>query len=97
LLTITDSAKKYIESLGSIIILCITKKGCAGHEYNFYKTDKVYDNILMINDTFGIFEDAKSILNNSVVDYVETPLKSSLKVINPNEQSRCGCGESFLL
>ena len=44
-----------------------------------------------------IFIDPKAMmfLLGSEMDYVEGKLESGFQFKNPNEKSRCGCGESF--
>ncbi len=44
-----------------------------------------------------VFIDPKAMmfLVGSEMDYVEGKLESGFQFKNPNEKSRCGCGESF--
>lgn len=75
--------------------------GCSGFSYVIEfedNTPKEKD----IEFSFGgvkIIVDNKSIqyLNGCTLDYEETLAARGFKFINPNENSRCGCGSSFSL
>ena len=72
---------------------------CSGFAYVIeYEDSKPRDKDVLL--TFGdiqIIVDKKSLvlLNDIVLDYEKTMLKSGLKIRNPAETSRCGCGASF--
>jgi len=76
----------------------INTKGCSGMSYVFEyaKEKQPYEEEI---ETGGVkvFIDpmATMYLVGSVMDYVEDKLKSGFVFNNPNEKSRCGCGESF--
>ena len=76
----------------------INTKGCSGLSYIFEyaKEKQPYEEEI---ETGGVkvFIDpmATMYLVGSVMDYVEDKLKSGFVFTNPNEKSRCGCGESF--
>jgi iron-sulfur cluster assembly protein len=83
--------------------LSIKKTGCSGYSYVPAVIDIAHkDDIkIEIKDGITFYVDAAclDILRGVTIDYVEeekTGLKQKrLVFINPNETSRCGCGESF--
>ena len=76
----------------------ISTKGCSGMSYVFEyaKEKQPYEEEI---DTKGakVFIDpmATMYLVGAEMDYVEDKMKSGFVFSNPNEKSRCGCGESF--
>jgi iron-sulfur cluster assembly protein len=107
-ITFTAAASTYIKTMiekkqGLGFRLSVKKTGCSGYSYLPSIVDKVIatDLVLNIADGVTVFVDATwlSMLEGVQVDYVEED-KSGLKqkrlvFNNPNESSRCGCGESF--
>ena len=61
--------------------------------------DDIDDEEDFIEEAYGekIIIDEKSALyvTGSQLDYVDTLMESGFKIINPNAQNTCGCGESF--
>lgn len=106
-ITLTDSAcayiKKTLEKNKSVgFRLSVKKTGCSGYSYAPAVIEQVNaaDNFLEING-IPIYIDMTwfHLLQGLHVDYIEEE-KSGLKqkrlvFTNPNESSRCGCGESF--
>jgi iron-sulfur cluster assembly protein len=106
-ITLTDSAcvyiKKMLEKNNSIgFRLSVKKTGCSGFSYAPAVIEKVNsaDSLIEING-ISIYVDMTWIhlLQGLQIDYIEEE-KSGLKqkrlvFTNPNESSRCGCGESF--
>ena len=100
----SDYIKKTIEKKnGKGLRITIKKTGCSGYSYAPLVIDEVNlnDVMLTIQNGVTIYVDSKwlDMLNGVHVDYIEDN-KSGLKqkkltFINPNESSRCGCGESF--
>lgn len=104
LLTISNDAKQWLETqlkgqeyLG--IMVRVNTKGCAGGEYEFKPVladtdisacDKVEDNGITIyfprTDLFKLI--------GSELILLEDKFNTRLDFKNPNEDSRCGCGES---
>lgn len=107
-ITFTDNAatyiKKMLEKSNAVgFRLSIKKTGCSGYSYSPSILEKVNptDITFELNNGVKIFIDPAwlHLLENIQVDYVEEE-KSGLKqkrlvFTNPNESSRCGCGESF--
>jgi iron-sulfur cluster insertion protein len=91
MLTLTESAEKYLAKVGEPnVSLTVKGGGCTGFQYEWGTTDK--------EPTVGnIWVDpiAEMFLFGCTVDYVQELGGSYLKVINPNATAQCGCGESF--
>ena len=105
MITLTDAAvdrvKTLIDSRDEPVLglrVGISTKGCSGMSYVFEyaKEKQPYEEEI---DTKGVkvFIDpmATMYLVGAEMDYVEDKLKSGFVFSNPNEKSRCGCGESF--
>ena len=105
MITLTDAAvdrvKTLIDNSDEPVLglrVGISTKGCSGMSYVFeYANEKQpYEEEI---DTKGakVFIDpmATMYLVGAEMDYVEDKLKSGFVFSNPNEKSRCGCGESF--
>ncbi len=106
--TVTDKASSYINKLlaakpGSVFRLTIKKTGCSGYSYlpEIVDQPKTADTTISMNPSTVIYIDSTwlHLLEGVTIDYVEEE-KMGLKqkrllFINPNESSRCGCGESF--
>jgi iron-sulfur cluster assembly accessory protein len=76
----------------------VKSRGCSGLSYfvEYAKERKRFEE--MVEDKgVKIFIDpaATMFLLGSEMDYVESTLQSGFVFNNPNEKSRCGCGESF--
>jgi iron-sulfur cluster assembly accessory protein len=108
IITLTDKASTYIKNtitkknaLG--LRLSVKKTGCSGYSYEptLVMHPIETDRVLKIADDFTIFVDTKwiDVLQGLQIDYLEEDklgLKQKRLVFtNPNESSRCGCGESF--
>ena len=107
-ITFTDAASGYIKQMlektpGIGFRLSVKKTGCSGYSYAPTIASEINPTDLQFETTSGltIWVDTAwlHLLQGIQVDYVEE-IKSGLKqkhlvFINPNEASRCGCGESF--
>lgn len=103
----TEAACAYIKKMlakgGVGFRLSVKKTGCSGYSYlpSIIDKENPQDIRMRIADDLNIFIDSTwlHLLQHLQVDYVEEE-KQGLKqkrlvFINPNEESRCGCGESF--
>lgn len=105
--TFTDAACNYIKKMlekkpATFFRLSIKKTGCSGYSYfpNLVETKAVGDTLIAINGLNILIDTTwMHLLQGVEVDYIEeekTGLKQKRLVFtNPNESSRCGCGESF--
>ena len=101
MLTLTDSAKKYLtkttESEGKrFAYLSVLGGGCSGFQYKWDMIDEEKDGIV-VDDILIVDKIAEMFVLGCTVDYVREFGGSYLKVINPNAKAQCGCGESFAI
>jgi iron-sulfur cluster assembly accessory protein len=102
------AASAYIKTMlekqqGLGLRLTIKKTGCSGFSYapSIVETANANDIAFQLENNVTIYVDPiwLHLLEGVTVDYVEedkTGLKQKrLIFVNPNEASRCGCGESF--
>ena len=91
MVTLTDSAKEYLKSVGKPnVLLSVKGGGCSGFQYEWGTTDKEATVENLYIDPIAEFA-----IFGCTVDYVEELGGSYLKIINPNATASCGCGESF--
>ena len=105
IISVTDSAAGRIRHLLASrsgtpagLRLSLRGRGCAGFSYDFAFADApMVGDEVVAGDGFTVYVDPMAVmfLVGTTVDYEDTPLKSGFVFRNPNEVSRCGCGESF--
>lgn len=72
--------------------------GCSGLAYVLEYVDKEnLDDLSIVIDDFRIFVDIKSsvYLDGMLIKHEKNIFHEGISFVNPNERSRCGCGESF--
>ena len=99
MLSITNSAKEYLEDIrkDDYITLGVKGGGCSGFQYVWdfkknwpdVKWGEPIDGVLVLDPMAEMF------VAGCTVDYVNELGGSYLKVINPNATASCGCGESI--
>ncbi len=104
-LHISDSAAKRIayllhdEPTGSVLRVSVLGGGCSGFQYHFEfdvsapaADDRVFekDGAKLVVD-----ETSLELLNESMLDYVETLGAAAFEIKNPQATASCGCGNSF--
>lgn len=107
-IVMTDAACAYVKKMvekdqGLGFRLSIKKTGCSGYSYLPSVIEKINATDMSFETTNGVevYVDTTwlSLLQGLHIDYIEeekTGLKQKRLVFtNPNESSRCGCGESF--
>lgn len=76
----------------------IKARGCSGMAYfmEYAKEAETDDDIIEKGD-IKVFIDPQSMmyLLGTTIDYVSTDTEEGFVFNNPNEKSKCGCGESF--
>lgn len=101
---VTKKAEKMIlkalsdRGKGIGIRLGMKTTGCNGYAYTLEFADKTeeHDNVFEKNGYSIVIDDKAMIfMNGLTIDYVKNGLNEGFEYINPNEKSRCGCGESF--
>lgn len=72
--------------------------GCSGLAYILeYVDNALFDDTIYEHSGFNIYIDKKSLvyLNGLEMNWVKKGINSGFEFKNPNEKSKCGCGESF--
>lgn len=97
------AAQKVISHLerrgqGQGIRIGVRTTGCSGLAYvlEFVDTPEDIDERFESNNV-SVFVNPKSLIyvKDLQIDYIKKDLNEGFEFINPNEKSRCGCGESF--
>ena len=102
--TLTEAAAKHVQKYlarrgkGVGLRLGVKTSGCSGMAYKLEFADQV-EPVDKVWESFGVkvLVDEKSLpyLDGTELDYTREGLQEGFKFHNPNEKSRCGCGESF--
>ena len=105
IITVTDNAAEQIKArlteAGEGIIglrVGIKARGCSGMAYFMeYATEAESEDEIVEKNDVKIFIDPNSLmfLLGTTIDYVSSDVEEGFVFKNPNEKSRCGCGESF--
>ena len=99
--TAVERAKTLMDRAGKPVLglrVGVTNTGCSGHMYQVeYAEEELPLEEVVEQDGIKIFIDplAMMFVFGAKLDYVEGKLQSGFVFENPNETSRCGCGESF--
>jgi iron-sulfur cluster assembly protein len=104
-MTITDAAANRVRAMidergkptGGVRV-GVRTAGCSGLSYTLEFTDEAseFDAVVSHNGvTILVDPKAQPYLQGSEMDFVEKNMESGFVFKNPNEKSRCGCGESF--
>ena len=75
----------------------VQKAGCNGHTYAMEWCPKAEEGDHIFQGIKDIYIDKKSMLYlaGSHLVYKQDQFREGFEFINPNETSKCGCGESF--
>ena len=102
--TLTEAAAKHVQKYlarrgkGVGLRLGVKTSGCSGMAYKLEFADQVEPDD-KVWESFGVkvLVDEKSLpyLDGTELDYTREGLQEGFTFHNPNEKSRCGCGESF--
>ena len=102
--TLTEAAAKHVQKFltrrgkGVGLRLGVKTSGCSGMAYKLEFADEVNSDD-QVWESFGVkvIVDEKSLpyLDGTELDYTREGLQEGFKFHNPNEKSRCGCGESI--
>ena len=94
--TLTEAAAKHVQKYlarrgkGVGLRLGVKTSGCSGMAYKLEFADQVEPGVKVLVD-----EKSLPYLDGTELDYTREGLQEGFKFHNPNEKSRCGCGESF--
>jgi len=104
-INVTDSAAEAIKArlteAGEGVLglrVGIKAKGCSGMAYFMqYEKEADSDDEVIEKGDIKVFVDPQSMmyLLGTTIDYVSTDTEEGFTFNNPNEKSKCGCGESF--
>ena len=105
MITLTDAAAERVKALIARadkpvkgLRVGVKSRGCSGLSYfvEYAESPKKFEDVVE-DKGVRIFIDPGSVmfLLGMRMDYVEDKLQSGFVFVNPNEKSRCGCGESF--
>lgn len=99
MIEVTDTAiQKLIDKKVGFIRLGVKGGGCAGYEYFIEHAEPIADDDTLVDyGKFNVVLDTMSIpyLSGSTLDWVREGLNEYFKIINPKEESSCGCGVSI--
>ena len=104
-ITLTDAAALHVKALmaqaeaGAIgVRVGVKTRGCSGMSYFMeYAKEQQKSEEVVEDKGVKIFIDpaAFMFILGTEMDYVEDEFEAKIIFNNPNEKSRCGCGESF--
>lgn len=105
LMTVTEAAAERVRAMlakrsptPAGLRIGVKAKGCAGLSYlvDYADAANPTDEVVSAHGvTLFIDNEATLFLAGTEMDYVAGQLQSGFVFRNPNEKSRCGCGESF--
>ena len=105
MITLTEAAADRVKSLVQRadkpvlgLRVGVKTRGCSGLSYfvEYAEDQKKFEDVVE-DKGVKIFIDPTAVmfLIGTEMDYVEDKIQSGFVFKNPNEKSRCGCGESF--
>ena len=84
----------------SILRVAVDGGGCSGYQYTFSldTTPAPRDRVFDVGGARVVVDEISfEFVKGSTVDYVEEMIRSSFAIAdNPNAESGCGCGSSFV-
>jgi iron-sulfur cluster assembly protein len=105
IMTLTDAALERVKQIMSEkeqsaigLKIGVRGGGCSGFTYTLeyaYEIEKLDEIIEKDGVTVLIDSKAMMFLIGTEMDFITDKMKSGFVFKNPNEKSRCGCGESF--
>ncbi|MBI2234920.1 MAG: iron-sulfur cluster assembly accessory protein [Micavibrio aeruginosavorus] len=104
MITITDEGIKAIKEKTALkdgavgLRLAIKTTGCSGYSYKMehaMSEDPMDDKFEQDGAVLYVPKMHSWMLAGMVVDYAQDKMQSGFTFTNPNEVSRCGCGQSF--
>ena len=105
-ITVSERAARRIgeilkgEPSGTMLRVSVEGGGCSGFQYKFdVERAKAADDLVIDRDGAVVLIDPVSVnyMTGSEIDYVDSLIGASFKVINPQAKASCGCGTSFTI
>jgi len=103
-ITISENAAKRIaflltkETENSKLRVAVDGGGCSGFQYKFnFVKDQEEGDLVLERDGATVLIDDMSVemMDDAIIDYVETLGAAHFEIKNPQAASSCGCGNSF--
>ena len=102
-LSISDNAVKMLgdafgDDRSMALLVGVLSGGCSGYMYDLQIVEDTDVDCQEINiDGFRVLipNSSSHLLNGIKIDYEDRLMGGGFKIINPNAESSCGCGESF--
>ena len=94
---ISQATKKAETDGETLIRIGVKPSGCVGYKYLFDWTDTLSNDDTIISfGKFKIVIDSVSqpYFENATLDFIKVGLNEEFKIINPLEETQCGCGAS---
>lgn len=106
MIKLTDAAASKVRELldrestenGLALRVAVQPGGCSGLRYALYFDDQIRDTDVQADYSgVKVVTDKMSApyLTGAEIDYIDTLSASGFKIVNPNAQSTCACGDSF--
>jgi iron-sulfur cluster assembly protein len=105
LISLTDSAGERVKAMLASrdkpaigIRVGVRSQGCSGYGYSLEFADEVFPFDEVVEDkgvTVLVDPEATLAIFGTRIDWVESATEKKFVFLNPNEKTRCGCGESF--
>jgi iron-sulfur cluster assembly accessory protein len=105
-ITVSERAARRIgeilkgEPSGTMLRVSVEGGGCSGFQYKFdMERAKAADDLVIDRGSAVVLIDPVSVnyMAGSEIDFVDSLIGASFKVINPQAKASCGCGTSFAL
>jgi iron-sulfur cluster assembly protein len=107
-ITLTDAAAERVRYLlaqregepAAALRIGVDSRGCSGMAYTVEYVDEVGPGDEVVEDKgVKVIVDPMAVMFilGTELDYVEDKMQPGFRFNNPNEKSRCGCGESFTI
>ena len=102
-LTISGNAVKMLgdafgDDRSMALLVGVLSGGCSGYMYDLQIVETTDIDCQELNiDGFRVLipNSSSHLLNGIQIDYEDRLMGGGFKIVNPNAQSSCGCGESF--
>jgi iron-sulfur cluster assembly protein len=94
---ISQATKKAETDSKTLIRIGVKPSGCNGYEYTFNWVDTVTaEDYIKEYTNFSIVIDKESqpYFENATLDFAKEGFNEQFKIINPLEETQCGCGVS---